>query len=305
MIDNITKKTAIVTGGTKNQFPAMAVLALNIADKCPDIADELVIYHDGVPIEEQEKVNKIFPTRFIEYKSPFLENMNFKNVVTNYFSLMVFCKYECWKLLDEYKTVIWTDYDVVFLKNISELNVQQNKVAKFSKTKFLVTKFERELFSNFENDLSSFNILGDGISCGIFILHDSFPNYKQFYNECLELTNYFSTVLFLPEEAIISILFQKYNINFDEIDPDIYMTKPSEFENKKQISKIIHAAGQPKFWNGLKNEKWEYYYNIWINKYNGLKFSNERKVKKITIKKIIKFLIPYGIIRLYQIKKYK
>lgn len=53
-------KKAIVTGGTRNFFPAMAVLALNIADKCPDIADELVIYHDGVSRSQQKKSKKSF-----------------------------------------------------------------------------------------------------------------------------------------------------------------------------------------------------------------------------------------------------
>ena len=299
------KKTAIVTGGTKNQFPAMAVLALNIADKCPNVADELIIYHDGVPVEEQEKVKNIFPTRFIEYKSPFLENTKFKDVVTKYFSLMVFCKYECWRLLDEYETVIWTDYDIVLLQDIYELKENNGNVAKFCKSKYLVKKFERSLFDDFEKDLSSFNVFGDGICCPLFVLHDTFPDYTNFYNKCIELTNYYSTVLFLPEEAIISILFQQYKIVYDELDPDIYITKPSEYEIKKDNSKILHAVGQPKFWNGLKNEKWEYYYNIWKNEYHGIEFITEKKIKKITIKKLFKFFVPYGIIRLYQIIKYK
>ena len=69
------KKTAIVTGGTKNHFPAMAVLALNIADKCPDIADELIIFHDGISEVEQKKVQQIFPTVFIKV-FPEINNAN-------------------------------------------------------------------------------------------------------------------------------------------------------------------------------------------------------------------------------------
>ena len=34
---------------------------------------------------------------------------------------MVFCKYECFKLLDDYECVIWTDYDVLICKDLSEL----------------------------------------------------------------------------------------------------------------------------------------------------------------------------------------
>ena len=297
------KKTAIVTGGTKNQFPAIAVLALNIADKCPNLADELVIFHDGIPIEEQRKVNKIFPSRFIEYKSPFLNKNDFTDTVSKYFSLMVFCKYECWKLLDEYKCVIWSDYDILILENIEEIANRKEYYAKFVKNKFLVTKFERNLFWNFENDLSSFNVLGDCISTPIFVLYDDFPNYKIFYEKCLKLTNYYSSALWTPEEAIISILFQNNKIEYDEIDPVIYVTQPFEYNKNKNNAKILHAAGQPKFWNGLENQTWNKYYNIWVKQYDGEPFSENIK-KKNALKKIIKCILPYGVIRLYQRKKY-
>ena len=293
------KKTAVVTGGTRNQFPAMAVLALNLADKCHDIADELIIYHDGIPETEQQKINAIFPTRFIQYFSPFYEKDNFNNTITNYFSFMVFCKYECWKLLDEYKTVIWTDYDILIIEDISEIKKRLNHSAKFVKNKFLVTKFERSVFWKHENDLLDFNILADCISCPLFVLFDDFPDYSGFYDKCIELTQHFGSVLWTPEEAVISILFQKRNIGFDEIDPVLYVTQPSEYDKNKNRAKILHAAGQPKFWNGLNNKQWNAYYKIWLEKYNGEPFSNSCS-KKISFKKIVKCILPYGIIRLYQ-----
>ena len=42
------KKTAVVTGGTSNDVPAMACLVMNIKDTNPGLADEIVIYHDGI-----------------------------------------------------------------------------------------------------------------------------------------------------------------------------------------------------------------------------------------------------------------
>ena len=293
------KKIAIVTGGTKDQFPAMAVLALNIADKCPDIADELVIFHNGIPEQEQKKINQIFPTKFLEYKDPFVDKNNFNETITNYFSFMVFCKYECWRLLDDYKTVIWTDYDILILHSISEIKEKKQCSAKFVKGKYLITKFERNLFWKFEKDLSTFNILGDCINCPLFVLYDDFPDYKNFYENCIKKTQYFGSTLWTPEEAIISMLFQQYKIKFDEIDPIIYVTQPFEYEKNINKAKILHAAGQPKFWNGLKNDKWNSYYRIWTENYKGIGFQQ----KKISIKEIIKCIIPYGVIRLYQRKK--
>ena len=146
---NKLKKTAIVTGGTKNEFSAMAVLALNIKDKCPNIADELVIFHDGVSEKEQKKVQEIFPTRFIKYNSPFVNKPGFTESIKNYFTFMLFCRYECWNLLDDYSTVIWTDYDILILNNIEELKIRQNHCAKFAFSPMLLIFFPMEFAAVF------------------------------------------------------------------------------------------------------------------------------------------------------------
>lgn len=296
----IMKKTAIVTGGTKNQFPAMAVLALNIADKCPNIADELVIFHDGVPVDEQRKVQKIFPTRFIEYTSPFrCDEANFSYNITKYFSLMVFCKYECFRLLEEYSTIIWTDYDVLIEKDISELIQMKNACSKFITDEYLVKKFDMSLFYKHTDLLKTVDVLGTGICTGLFVLFDTFPKYKQFYEDCIAITEELGASLSLPEEAVISILLKKYNIVYDDIDTKIYVRQPKDLLQDKTEYKILHAAGQPKFWNGLYNEKWNNYYCEWVDNYKGMEFV-QNKQKKNIIKKIIKCILPYGIVRLIQ-----
>lgn len=286
------KKNAIVTGGTKDQFPAMAVLALNIADKNPNIADELIIFHDGVPLKEQEKINKIFPTRFIEYKSPFINNEEFEDTVKNYFSLMVFCKYECWKLLSEYKTVIWCDYDLIFLKNVNEICLLNNYCCSFIQTPLLVKKFNIKLFWDYQEYAKEIPLFSKAISACLFVLNDSFPNYLDFYQECIKQTITFSKALYLPEEAVISLLFYQKKISYKIIDNNIYALEPQN-QTIVESTKGIHSCGQPKFWNGLNNSQWNDYYNIWIKKYNGQKFSTNYKKK---IKNIIKLFIPYGLL---------
>lgn len=269
------KKTCIVTGGTKNHFPAMAVLALNIADICPDIADELIIFHDGIPESEQKKVTSIFPTRFIEYKSPFNNCNNFSKTVSNYFTSFVFCKYECFKLLEEYECVIWTDYDVVILKDISEIKIKNKYYAKFTEGKTLASKFENKLFFNHHNELKKIPLLEKSISTPLFVLYDTFPNYLKFYDKLIKTTIHFSDSLYLPEEAILSYLFIKNSIKYQKLDFDTYVTIPETIKQNKKIMKIYHASGQPKFWNGLNFEKWNEYYNIWTKKFKGKSLSKK------------------------------
>lgn len=302
---NVNKKTAIVTGGTKNQFPAMAVLALNIADKTPGIADELVIFHDGININEQEKINKIFPTKFIEYNSPFKNKYEFENNVTNYFSFMVFCKYECWRLLDEYSTVIWCDYDIIFLKNVEELKNTNDFYCAFIQDHSLVRKFNTKLFWKYEERAKNIPLSADGICACLFVLKDSFPNYSKFYELCIKTTIEYSEALNLPEEAVISLLINENQIIYKHIDDKIYALQPGN-NIISEKTKGLHSCGTLKFWNGLQNEQWNEYYKKWLEEYNGQGFEEIKKVKRqITLKKIIKSILPYGVIRIYQRKKYE
>lgn len=300
------KKTAVVTGGTKDQFPAMAVLALNIADKCPDLADELVIFHDGVPIIEQEKVKSIYPTRFIEFENPFSKVSDFSDEVAKYFSPMVFCKYECWKLLDEYRTVIWTDYDVLIKKDISLLGTKNKYDSKFFTHPLLVKKFHSSFFWDEEcvSDLSEFDILGMGISSGLFVLFDSLVNYREMYDDFIRLTIRYGKHLYLPEEAAISVVFQQRGVINECLDEE-YCIIPKKMEEFGDGIKILHAAGQPKFWNGLVNKEWQSYYEIWIKKYKGQRFPSQYSFRKI-IKKLFKSILPYGLLVLFrQIRQHK
>lgn len=300
------KKTAIVTGGTKNQFPAMAVLALNIVDICPNIADELVVFHDGISLKQQKKVQQIFPTRFILYESPFLKNKEFDGVITNYFSLMVFCKYECWNLLSEYRTVLWTDYDIVITHDISEIMLSSEYYAKFVPAPNIAKKIYPSIYNN--EIINTFDIHATGISCPIFYLSDAFPNFTNFYKNCLTMTNILTKSLYLPEEAVISILFLQNNIFYEKLSESTYVTEARKNKITKE-TKILHSVGQPKFWNGLYNEQWEKYYNKWITKYKGEQFSHRKKqyifVKFVKLGlKLIKMILPYGFVRLLQkIKK--
>jgi lipopolysaccharide biosynthesis glycosyltransferase len=274
------KKKAIVTGGTKNMAPAMGVLALNISSICPDIADELVIYHDGISITDQNKISSIFPTRFILYRNPFETVNSFDEVVTKYFSPMVFSKYECFNLLHEYSQVIWTDYDIVILKDFSS--------DLFSKEESLVVIPDTEmgcLLEMFKTNISELQLSGvdltkRGICLPLFLVRDTFPDYLRFYNKCIQLTKELSAYLYLPEQCVISVLLQRDSIKYGTLPFIPYAAHPIKHKTADEVF-IIHAAGQPKFWNGLKNKDWIKYYNIWVKKHHGLRFPKYKESKLI------------------------
>lgn len=255
------KKTAIVTGGTANDVPAMACLVMNIKDTNPNLADEIVIFHNGIAQKDQTLINDIFPTRFILYESPFADVEAFGDVVTNYFSLMVFCKYECFRLLDEYECVIWTDYDVVIVGDLSEL--KKNNLLGISmihlgtiRDNFIEAELPETLHTRFD-------LKQAGVCLVCFVLFDSCAKFRDIYAACIKYTRELAHYIYLPEQAILGIVLQEYGATIYNLPKNLYHVHPKNNELASDV-KILHAYGQPKFWNGIYNATWEKNYKRWI-----------------------------------------
>ncbi len=252
--------TAIVTGGTKRDVDAMAVLAINIQEKTSMVADELIIFHDGISEIDKKAIASIMKTRFIRYKCPINWFRLMCNKTIRYFSPMVFCKYECFKLLEEYDTVIWTDYDVLIRDDISEIRTMKENMA------FVInedTSLKQMFYPNISRkDMQAYNLEANSITMPLFVLKRELGNYMLLYEWCYNKTRELLPYLYLPEQCIVTLLMQEFNLSCKALSIPIYCMHPKE---ALPCTKILHAYGQPKFWNGLINENWEKYYKKWMN----------------------------------------
>lgn len=252
-------KVAIVSGGTTSDVAAMAVLAMCIKDTNPNLADELILFHCGIKKRDQRLIQDIFPTRFIRYKYRIGIADRWKNHSLGYFSGMLFCKFECFKLLNEYDTVIWTDYDILIKKDISELleNPQMGlRIASGAdslRSMFLNTISE-ELVQNYDLE-------AEGVSTPLFVLNRSIGDFNTYYKWCYEMSHRYAQFIYLPEQCIISMLLQEYGLMYEKLSLEKYVRHPNDDDDD---ASILHAYCQPKFWNGLKNEKWDKYYLQWL-----------------------------------------
>lgn len=270
-------KTVIVTGGTKKDVSAMGVLAINIKKILPDLADELIIFHDGIPKKQQKIINDIFPTHFCEYRFPIDFMSRRKNRSLRYFSPMVFCKYECLKLLEKYDRVIWTDYDVVILKNLKELlsNTSGLQIVEDS------APLQRMFLANVHTvNLSEFDLQKKGVCTPLFVVTRKIGDYKEMYDWCIENTKRYAAYIDLPEQCIMSMMVQKFGIYYEKLSDKKYALHPKEYSEE---ASIIHSYGRPKFWEGLYNEEWTEYYNEWIS-LGGCKYKQPIKEKLIQVK---------------------
>ena len=285
------KKRAIVTGGSSNHIPAMGVLVLNILESCPDFSDDIIIYHDAMISEDDKRrIRSIYPVIFKEYDTSCFQREAFNRTVWHHFSFMLFCKYECWNLLDEYEQVMWLDYDIYIYIYCSEL-FDLATPAMFMNSISTIRKFNDNVFTHLDalSDVDLVNV--PSVSCGTFVLSDTFPSYRQFYQDCLRLTNELSDCLTSAEEAVISVLLQRYHVTPTPADSKIYCFNPKRGPVPDTV-KIVHIWGQQKFWNGFRFKPWERLYQKWQKDYGG------RKVRSngFRYKAVLRDILPYGIV---------
>ena len=270
------ERTVIVTGGTHKDVSAMGALALNIKEISPGLADELLIFHDGIRKKEQKIIQEILPTRFQKYSFPINQQAKRKNRSLRYFTPMLFCKYECFRLLEDYDRVIWTDYDVVILKDLKELLNNDSGLQIVESGGTLRQMF---LPNVSEIDMSDYNLEQVCVSTPLFVMTRKIGDYKKFYKWCIKATQKYAAYIDLPEQCIISMLIQKYGIEYFDLYNKKYALHPREYDGK---ASILHSYGRPKFWEGLYNEQWERYYRMWC-KLGGSRYKEPLKEKVIKV----------------------
>lgn len=264
-------KRALVTGGTRDDVAPIAVFIMNIRDTNSHLFDEIVVYHDGIKKKDQDIINSIYKTRFIEYDyKPKTRN----DEVISYFSRMVYCKYECFALLDDYDEVVWSDYDVVVLDKLDEF-------CRIENDEFNVltcdTGIKSMLYKDIINtEIMKYNLEIDGISTPLFALSKRLPRYGEIHKWCYDKTNAWGEDLYLPEQCIFGFAVQEFDIPIKRFKLKDYACFPPEATGEE---KILHAAGPVKFWNGMNNEIWNKNYEEWL-KLGGTRYSDFRKKMK-------------------------
>lgn len=246
---------AVVTGGSKKDADAIAVLAMNLKDTNPGLADEMVIFHDGISKKKQIQMSKICPMRFIKYSCPIPVYKWIFNRSVRYFSTMVFCKFELLKLLDEYEAVLWTDYDVIFRDSIYEVWEEGGDC-------YSVVNHNVPLKDMFFDSINKVNNLTvdmniPSVCTPLVVLKRGIGEYMKMYDWCYMAANRYIKYIYLPEQCIFTMMLNEFKVKIHELNQDIYCRHPSDAIEQ---TKILHAFGQPKFWNGLNNDEWNQYY---------------------------------------------
>lgn len=250
------KKTAICIASTANRVYAIASVLMDIRRYAPNLADEVIILHNGIKERDQKLLCGIHQAKFIKYRFPILDQSKFSKTITDYFTTMVFAKFEAFKLLDSYSPLIMLDYDIVIQGNLSD-------IMKRPASGFLTVDKTAQRSNFFCSPVEGYDLNQESKIGSMWVLWDHLRNYAQIHEWCYCESERLAPHLLLPETGIISLALEAFDITPDQfLKSEEYDCHPKESHASR--AKILHCWGQPKYWNGFHSEQWEQNYRQWI-----------------------------------------
>lgn len=243
------KEMAIVFGITGNWAFALGNTLIGLKKHNPDIKADIIVYYDNLSIKNRFALKKIYPVKFLKYRFPF-DSSKINNL--NIFTEMSFSRYECFKLLNKYRQVLYLDVDILIQKAISGLFKLGRPIGLLYPDKTTLKQSAKEEINNYDLNKPSYGT-------GTILFNDS--SNRDFTNWCYKKTVELAEFLVFPDQAIINFLLQEFNLPFDIIGEE-YVYNPQGEDPDKAI--MLHAYGEKKFWNGLYSSEWNDNNQIWI-----------------------------------------
>jgi len=219
-------------------------------------SDSFIIFHDGMSLSDQRVLDSIANVTFLTYDPSFLSPRIRKLRFIDYFSPMVFSKFECLSLLDTYSKVMWLDFDIYIRKDLSELFHAGD-------SPFLSLPSGRPVSASFTKPIPAYNMSVSGMSAGTFVLSRALGDFPAMHRFCEEQTVRYADRLKMPEQGIFDIMLQEFGIQPTFLNPETYALHPEAW-NGTDAPSILHCYGRRKFWSGVSFQPWQLNYEAWL-----------------------------------------
>jgi len=271
------KDRAVVFGATGNLSFAVANVLMGIKKHSPDIKADFIVFHNDISENDQNFLNSIIPCKFIEYEMPINTNGVEQSSFPRY-SKLAFSRYECFRMLDEYKQVLWMDVDILIQKDIS-------RIFEYAKTGISLYQEEAPLQECFSSNNFGYDMNGNHYNSGVLLLRDNLSEYHKMadwlYSKTYELAQY----LKYADQGVINILLQEFKLEVDNL-PEKYNCHPLKKEIKNACT--VHPYSPQKFWSWFNKKyhfkEWDQNNKKWLKMggtpYKGLKYDFWEKITK-------------------------
>ncbi len=280
MINTNKKARAIVLGATGNLSFAVANVLMGIKKRSPELKADFVIFHNDISENDRKLLNSIIPCAFINYEMP-INTDGVKQSSFPRYSKLAFSRYECFKMLDEYRQVLWIDVDILVQKDISGM-------FDYAKTGLSLYQEAAPLQECFSTAIDGYDMQDAHYNSGVLLLSDSLPDYREkadwLYKKTYELANY----LKYADQGIINLLVQEFRLEVDKL-PEKFNCHSTKKASKNAC--IVHSYSPQKFWSWYEKayhfKEWDKNYKKWLkmggSAYEGLKYRTGERWCKANI----------------------
>lgn len=237
------KKLAFLLGITPNLAFAAGNVALSINKHMKSSDYDIVIYYTDLPDKDIQAFNKINHVVLKQFNLPekFVQTMLQKMPTGSRFKsrnhLMCFAHFEVFPLLDIYENVAWIDVDTSIQRDLSNI-VRYTPFGISPDTPWTVgNQFSRPI-EEYDMDIT-------GHCTAVMIVNDSLP-YQKIHSWLYEQAEKYADALINPDQAIISIMLQAFNITPKLMPLDEWQC--ISWKEKAHIARIVHFGNARKVW---------------------------------------------------------
>jgi lipopolysaccharide biosynthesis glycosyltransferase len=205
------KELAIVFGVTGNISFTVGNMLLGLKKYLNDRTFDCIIYHLGVSAEDQNVLNAILPCRFIPYDFPVLDSDKYEVLAGKRYTTLSYARFECFALLETYKTVLWLDTDILLVRNLSGLfTLNRTGIALFLQKGSV-------LGSRFHTAVEGYDLGCEFYNTGVLLLHDNLQGRLQLKDWCYKKTYDLAEISAGTDMGIINLMIKKFNLEIDEL----------------------------------------------------------------------------------------
>ncbi len=269
MAEMIKKKNAVMLADTRPALVGQMLVQLSVTNR--HTFDEVIIFDTGICDNDKALMNAAMPCRFIPYESP-LDQSFWEHERFQHFSMLMFARYEMFRLIREYSVIVWMDTDMVIqgtLQQLLELTSgygfsilredKQNKSA----------DHEDRMRTNFFNPVPGYDMESYLYCTGLIVVRDSLEQKCDYTKWCYDKTMEWADNLNLPDQGVINALIQEFQFPVKALGQHgTYGCFPSVGRSCENAV-LVHSWGSNKFWSDYYlNHKfpfWEECYQKWID----------------------------------------
>ena len=246
------KKCAVVLGITDDFTYAACNVLVGLKKHCRPFWDDVIIYCDRLSRDNQKVLQRIMPCILYCVEDDDWVQQAKLTIPDNRYSVATMFRYMCFELLAKYQKVIWLDADIMIQNDISGLLEYADQTGYAATRSFEFTPVE----ANFEKWIAGYEMFVIMYNAGMLVLSDVLPKYEKMKDWCVRKTVELGKILRMPDQGILNLMLQEFNITPEKIDIFKYCCFPDwKISTDVNEAYIVHPYSAKKFWNNVELNK--------------------------------------------------